>query len=233
MIDIEGKDVVNIHGLEVNKWTILNLLQSIYGLIGSFEIQHGDKLMLFGRMFPPENPPSKILEAGCGTGKFSLYYALRGHDVVAMDIDPTVFEVGLANTLILKALCFKKNINIDFVKGSVHKIPYDDNTFDFVFNEGVNEHFFRKRRQTCFNEMARVSRNMVAVVSPNGDNPDIVEHSRKTVHTYKGMGKYQDPFTGDELAKRMMDAGLKDVKLMYFYDVPRKAKCVGAWGVKK
>lgn len=234
MTDIEGRDIVDIHGLEVNRWTILNLLQSIYGVIGAFDVKYNDKLMLFGRMFPPENPPAKILEAGCGTAKFSLYYALRGHDVVAMDIDPSVFPIGLKNSTILGLLFNFPDLQnyIDFVEGSVHKIPYEDNTFDFVFNEGVLEHWHGKKRQKGFDEMARVSRNMVAVVSPNGDNPAIVEQSKKTVHSYKGMGKFQDPFTGDELAKRMRDAGLKDVKLMYFYDVPEKAKCVGVWGVK-
>lgn len=70
----------------------------------------------------------KVLDLGCGSGRYS--YALKklgAKEVTGVDIDTD----------------FAKNAGIEginFIEGSVDKIPFEDNSFDFVFCNGVLHH---------------------------------------------------------------------------------------------
>jgi SAM-dependent methyltransferase len=38
--------------------------------------------------------PHSVLDAGCGTGRVAIELARRGHDVVGVDLDPSMLEVA-------------------------------------------------------------------------------------------------------------------------------------------
>ena len=75
-------------------------------------------------------PCSKILDAGGGTGKWSIYFAQRGFSVDLLDISDAMLEFA-ANEIESNNL--RKKINV--IKGSICDLPFSDNSFDFVFCE--------------------------------------------------------------------------------------------------
>ncbi len=163
-------------------------------------------------VFPPRQG-AKILEAGCGSGKFSLSYALSGSEVWAIDIAPDALAHARKLEAALRRLGAKFNIHIR--KGSVLKLAFPDNYFDLVFSESVPEHWVDdERRQICINEMTRVSRDSVIVISSNGLNPQQQEVDRTQQFDYVGMSRTRRCFTPGEFQSRMETAGLVNIKIL-------------------
>jgi len=77
-----------------------------------------------------------ILEVGCGRGATLVELARRGANVVGLDYS----EEALA---VCKALESRNGIagRATFVKGDARKLPFPDESFDFVFSVGLIEHF--------------------------------------------------------------------------------------------
>ena len=86
----------------------------------------------------------RILEAGCGLGRFLVYFKNRGFDIVGMDIS----EEGLR-----RVKAYDPTLKI-FV-GDALKIPHADNSFDAIISLGVIEHF-EEGPQKALLEMHRV-----------------------------------------------------------------------------
>ena len=76
-----------------------------------------------------------ILDAGCGSGRYSCALAKLGaKKVIGLDYGVDALEKA-------KELAKENNINnIEFVQGSVLDMPFDDRYFDFVFHNGVFHH---------------------------------------------------------------------------------------------
>lgn len=75
----------------------------------------------------------KCLDAGCGSGRYSVALALHGAgSVTAVDVSDT----GLAEAS-RRASEFP---SITFQKASVLDLPFEDSTFDFVWSAGVIHH---------------------------------------------------------------------------------------------
>ena len=100
-------------------------------------------------------PGSKILEAGCGTGQT---LALFSDDYETCGLDISVAALRLA----------RKNCS-NAVLGSIFAIPFEENTFDLVYNSGVIEHFRDPENIAAIREMARVVRpaGKVVIIVPN------------------------------------------------------------------
>lgn len=77
----------------------------------------------------------KILDMGCGSGRFTNAFAKLG---CKMAIGVDMGDQGLK---IAKDYAIKNNIkNIKFIKSDVLKLPFKSNYFDFVFCKGVLHH---------------------------------------------------------------------------------------------
>ena len=114
---------------------------------------------------------ARILEAGCGSGKFSICFAIMGFNVVAMDFSGSICK-NLKETVEEAQRSY--NIEIEVVRGDLEKLCFKDDTFDLVFNEGVVEHWLkREERINVIKEMARVTKKggYVAIIVPNGRHP--------------------------------------------------------------
>lgn len=79
----------------------------------------------------------RILEVGCGSGAFTTFAAkasgIKG-EVYALDIQPKML------LQLKKKLSRPENRdikNIKLVEGDVHKLPFDDNSFDLVYTVTV------------------------------------------------------------------------------------------------
>ena len=100
-----------------------------------------------------------VLEAGCGSGLISLELAMKRNlkRLVLLDIREDILEKARNN--------FNKFINAEFMLGDVQNLPFRNESFDLVFNEGVIEHLDDMERGV--KEMARVSKKYVICFIPN------------------------------------------------------------------
>ena len=93
----------------------------------------------------------KVLDLGCGAGETSIYFALQGADVCACDIAENLVEVA-------GRLAEKFKVAIKFSAASSTQLPYADESFDYVFGNGVLHHV----------ELKPTSREIKRVLKTNG-----------------------------------------------------------------
>ncbi|MES2621369.1 MAG: class I SAM-dependent methyltransferase [Bacteroidota bacterium] len=74
---------------------------------------------------------SLVLDVGCGSGRWSKYLADKVAHIEAIDPSDAVLAAA-------KLLRDTKNVRIS--KASADSIPFEDNSFDFVFSLGVLHH---------------------------------------------------------------------------------------------
>lgn len=80
----------------------------------------------------------KILEPGCGGGIVGVLFSLMGADVVLMDNSPKALKEAQKHADHLEA-----QENITYLLGDLFYMPFQERTFDLVWNDGVIEHFSR------------------------------------------------------------------------------------------
>lgn len=77
----------------------------------------------------------KVLDSGCGSGRYTCALGLLGASN-AIGIDCSDMGVEKA-----KKLAVEKEVkNVSFIKGSVLDMPFNNEEFDFIFNNGVFHH---------------------------------------------------------------------------------------------
>jgi methylase of polypeptide subunit release factors len=60
------------------------------------ELTYGPLWRLAAEVLP--SPPARVLDVGCGVGALSLEMARAGHDVTAVDPDPSAIELAERST---------------------------------------------------------------------------------------------------------------------------------------
>lgn len=201
-------------------------------------IIHGTNLHAVYAYACPPKPGLKILEPGCGSGKFGISYALTGGDVTLLDIDPEVIKY--AQELNRRAVnATGRSTSISFVTGSLFDLDklFGQNAFDFVFNEGLVHHWPDPQRQDCLDQMAAVVRHggVVCTVCSNALCPDMMDYAGRIEHTYMGMPPKQTPLTPEELGERLEKAGLArhSIKLSPVgTEHWNEAVLIAGWGTK-
>lgn len=202
---------------------------------------------LYHEMWEAICPPRlglRVLEAGCGSGKFGLWYAWRSADVTLLDLDPGVLAYTRAlRDLVERTLQRDPGIHnlswVQIVEGSIFNLSrlYPDAPYDFVFNEGVSHHFPRSdpRRQESLNQMVKVTRpgGTVGVMVSNAYCPAMMQYAKSTAHTYAGMPPTQEPFGNAELYTALVTAGLDAVTVQVrSVEEPylNRARTLAGWG---
>jgi len=109
-----------------------------------------------------------ILEAGCGTGRFSIYLAKNGKKIVAMDTSKEMLNIA-------KQKAEKENVEtkIEFVESDIENIPFNDKSFDAVLSFAVLRHF--KSPENGISELCRVMR---------GDGVMVIDILNKMIYQY-------------------------------------------------
>lgn len=77
------------------------------------------------------NASSSVLDVGCGSGRWTKYLTKRVGKIEAIDPSEAVFTAS-------KML--QKDENVRVTQASVDNIPFEDDSFDFVFSLGVLHH---------------------------------------------------------------------------------------------
>ncbi len=90
-------------------------------------------------------PGSRLLHAGCGSGQVDtgLQHDMR---LNAIDISPGALALYVRNNPMAESVRH----------GTIFKLPYEDGSFDGVYNLGVVEHFTEEEIVTIFAEFRRV-----------------------------------------------------------------------------
>lgn len=83
-------------------------------------------------------PPKKILEAGCGLGRWVIPLAKEGYQVTGIEIENEAVELIRQNYA---------SENFKVLQGDIFEMPFTDKSFDLVISLGVLEHFEDKRIQ--------------------------------------------------------------------------------------
>jgi len=160
-----------------------------------------------------------ILEAGCGTGRLCCLLAkdVPNSRVIGMDISPNSLKI--ANFM----KDYLQISNVSFETGNLFQMPYSDNYFDVVFNEGVIEHFSLNDKPNyidALREMIRVTKKggKIIVAVPNWYN---FPHTLYK-WTLNKLGKsfrygYEKSFRYSELMKLYSDHSLVKIELSAFY----------------
>lgn len=102
----------------------------------------------------------RLLEAGCGTGRISLTLAKTGAQISAVDVSPEAVEH--TRTIFADA-----GRPVDVRLASLFELPFQDNSFDIVWNAGVLEHFSEAERHDALRELLRVTKSGGWVITLN------------------------------------------------------------------
>lgn len=108
----------------------------------------GWRLKMLG-IVPQDYQDKRVLEMGCGTGEYALWYAVQGaREVVGIDLSQG--SLALARQKKEEGQVH----NITFMEMDVLKPTFPDNSFDYVYSVGVLHH--TGDPETGFREMCRM-----------------------------------------------------------------------------
>lgn len=123
----------------------------------------------------------RILDAGCGPGLYTTYLALKGYNVIGIDIDRNKIDI---------ARKINKNTNCDskFLQGDLNKLPFKKEEFDLILCSDVIEHI--KKDVQTIKELNRVLRNGGRLIlSSTGNNKFTKKFKNEFMHERAGYNK--------------------------------------------
>lgn len=108
---------------------------------------------------------TRILHAGCGSGKVDEDLLIGNH-FTAIDI----------STGALTKYSTNHGYNVQLLHADIFKIPFNDNSFDIIFNLGVMEHFNLKDIKLILDEFKRVLkiRGKIILFWPPKKGPTVI-----------------------------------------------------------
>ena len=71
------------------------------------------------------NKKMRILDLGCGYGRFTIPLAKRRYNIKGIDITPSFIKKA-------KSMARKNKVKIEFRTGDMRKLPYKENSFDAI-----------------------------------------------------------------------------------------------------
>lgn len=141
---------------------------------------------------------ASILDVGCGRGEFSQGFMSQGMQVYAVDREaPTEGYVGTES--------------LSFADLETQPLPFDDNSFDYVFSKSVIEHFYYPEK--LFSEIKRV-------LKPNGVVITMCPAWEFNYKTFYEDYTHRTPFMKSSLKDFLEINGFVDVTVDYFIQLP-------------
>lgn len=95
-------------------------------------------------------PPRKILDAGCGTGKHSVYFAERGYAVYGIDRSSGMLREAVLNSV---------GLQINFAMEDMRSLSFPNNFFDGVWSVAAIAHLAPEDKRKFIQEVHRVLKN--------------------------------------------------------------------------
>jgi ubiquinone/menaquinone biosynthesis C-methylase UbiE len=131
------------------------------GITPKSEIQMWD--FYGGRQWITKYVPrhGKVVEAGCGVGRYVFYLKKLGIEIEGIDFSETVIEK-------LEKIKNEVEPTAVFIKGDVTKLPYEDNSLSGYISLGVVEHFIEGPQQTLAEAFRALRPGGIAIITtPN------------------------------------------------------------------
>jgi len=149
-------------------------------------------------------PGCKVIEIGAGSGATSLKLVEYNADVTCLDYSSSAVKLIRNNTVNL-------NSKMNIVQGDAFNLPFEDNSFDICFHQGLIEHF--KNPLPMIEEQKRILKNdgILLIQVPQ-------RYSLMTIqkHILMFFGKWfagwETEFSIRELNCLVKQTGLKPVK---------------------
>lgn len=167
---------------------------------------------LQGDYVAPIGQPQRILDVGCGTGRWAHDMSLRfpqAH-VVGFDLDLTA-----THATINRAALVKQPIRCRFIQGDVlHGLPFEDGSFDFVHMRLLFLSLPVERWPAVVRELARVTRRggwieLIETTPPRQLGPALDSICRWCVTLAAAHGV--DLYVAERLDSFLRDASLSGV----------------------
>jgi SAM-dependent methyltransferase len=161
------------------------------GQIGRLKYRDFPRLLLRTCRLAPD---ARILEAGCGSGRDSLFFSSCGFRCVAADADVTPLHALLDARAALRVRRGNKVLSLDVLAADIFSLPFSDQAFDLVFSSGVIEHFDTPTRAALLAEMQRVTRHggFVVLLFPNTDHL-LYSWWRRLISRFTDFDRYNIP----------------------------------------
>jgi len=86
-------------------------------------------------ILPHAGVDKRLLEIGCGTASLLCDLSPAFKEVVGLDISEAALDGAM------KRAAERKIVNVKFEKGDCFALPFQDNSFDVVWSQGLHEHF--------------------------------------------------------------------------------------------
>lgn len=135
-----------------------------------------------------------LLDLGCGAGETSVYFALKGAEVTAMDISTEMLKIT-------EKISNQYGVNVKTTRSVAEKLAFPDGSFDYVFGNGVLHHI----------QLNKAIKEIKRVLKPNGKAIFVEPLSHNPlIHFYRILAK--NVRTPTEYPLRF-----KDFKLMKKY----------------
>lgn len=98
------------------------------------------------------NAGERVLDLCCGTGRHSIALDNLGLKVTGVDLSPVLLQVGMETS---------QGREIEYVQGDMRDLPFDDGSFDAVFNLFTSFGYFAEdaENEKVLSEIARVIRD--------------------------------------------------------------------------
>lgn len=140
------------------------------------------------RFFGDDLRGKRLLDLGCGYGEASAYFGLQGMQVDGIDISEKMIQ--LANHL-----CRSKNLSCSFCRAPAEKLPFNDESFDFIYGNGVLHHVSLDQ---TISEIHRVLKpgGKAAFIEPLPYNP-VINVYRKMASKYRS--KDEQPLSKEQI----------------------------------
>lgn len=94
----------------------------------------------------------RLLDAGCGSGKYSIPLQMRGFDVTGVDVSADALKMAAKGSV-----C--RELDIKFLAADICHLPFPDASFDVVWCYGVLGHLLSDERELAISEFRRLLRS--------------------------------------------------------------------------
>jgi SAM-dependent methyltransferase len=94
----------------------------------------------------------RLLDAGCGSGKYSIPLQMRGFDVIGVDVSSDALKMAKKGSV-----C--RELDIKFLEADICHLPFQDASFDVMWCYGVLQHLLSDEREFAISEFSRLLRS--------------------------------------------------------------------------
>lgn len=142
----------------------------------------------------------KILEIGCGTGVTSVWLAMQKRKAVALDFSKEALACA-------QGVAEKCHVEMETVFADATKeLPFEENTFDTIFQAGLLEHFDRDERIRLLRLWSRYGKRMISLI-PNAAS--IAYRTGKALSEADGTWEYGKELPQYTMVGEFMEAGIR------------------------